>query len=261
MRKLHWISVRQSALRAATAIVVASSAACGTNEADSGGGANGRAPDSVPPQTASGAVSPTVDAASPRPLPKSWEDMEQSDWIAHVDVNPFDTQKAWETKDHRVCGNDPDSKPSKDCDLRITPVRNAHRLDTASIDARGVILARIQNVDAGRAEKMLKLPRLDSTYWVAFRDNNGRLRSVFVKPREKGKMYNGYRSFAACPDSGHAAHPETYARFRKCEERFAHLHPSAAVDTVLRRTEHHSPPWITCAEGCCNAENAIGGGG
>ena len=199
------------------------------------------------------------EAQLPPRLEKRWNQMTRSDWEALLRRGTFHPSKGRETRNHRECQGDPQGGESPDCDLLISPADHVHRLSLASVDTNGFVIARITNVDNGRVEKMLRLPARDSTYWVVFREgsNTGPLRSVFVKPRDAGQAYVR-RSFGAC--AGHkTSHPATRALFWRC----AHGDPpgaaAAPADTVFF-VEHDSPPWITCAEGCCNAEDAIGDG-
>jgi hypothetical protein len=199
-------------------------------------------------------VSSLASGLNARPLPKAWQEMEVEDWVRELPEARYDKSAGYETRNHRQCAGD--NAPSGDCDLRIWPIVNVHTLRLASITTEGVVIARLDNVDrGGKRDALLRIPPGDSTYWVAYRDAAGSLRSAFVIPSQKGKTFSEF-PFGACKGSNHAPNPSaTRARFYRC----ADVPPSGLtprqIDSLRMLTEHLSPPWITCAEGCCNAES------
>jgi hypothetical protein len=179
--------------------------------------------------------------------------MTPQDWETELPLDRYDKAAGYETKDHREC--DGESQASADCDLRIWPIANVHTLSKALITPEGVVVARIDNVDVGKKkEKLLKIPPGDSTYWVVYRDGN-RYRSAFVIPSQQGKTYTEL-PYNVCEGDNHKPNPgATKARFWLCKDvqPFKGMTPKQ-IDSVMYFTEHRSPPWITCSEGCCNAE-------
>lgn len=192
------------------------------------------------------------DDTPPTQLARRWQD-HTSDELRALIGNVQFVQNGQYTTDHRKCVGDGQAG-SMDCNLRITPVAGTRKLPESSPYPNGVLLASIENI-GDKTESMLKIPRKEMAYWIVQQDGASNVGIVVslsgTKPRELSRgRFRVCTADATHPKPPHGATSASFRCCGSCPQPVAP--PRAPSDTSF--TEHTSPPWITCALGCCYAE-------
>jgi hypothetical protein len=133
------------------------------------------------------------------------------------------------------------------CPLRITPVKGVVAIAHEDVTENGWILAKIENYGS-LTEKTLGIEANRTVFWVA------RERTSFPWYGYESFLVDTIdhkvarkRSWKRCPQHDDDPNTTTVARFQKCPK------PSVGSGQLEVLMEHTSPPWITCAQGCCYA--------
>jgi hypothetical protein len=203
---------------------------------------------STPPTTAG---SPTAGSAMlsrvPKKMPKKWRDVvNPADLKTYIDEVEAELDPALgHTTSFRNC-LDPSGKLQEhvaECNLQIIPVKGAVLIAREDADTLGRIIAKIVNIGVKMnwREDLLRIPNGETAYWLVVEEDGG-FRSVFLNAKTPNKPFREM-SYARCRhDPNHPENLVTKAKFQCC-----------GGACPAGRDEHTSPPWITCAQGCCYA--------
>jgi hypothetical protein len=223
---------------------------CGQADDDSGARGSGVSGDSA----AAAGVSPGAAAASdddgtpPGEIPESLSSITSKALLDHVATLRFQ-EGGKGTSHERDCDG---ASHSAECRLVITPVAGVRKFDATTLTSHGAIIARIENVGTRREARLDIAPRAVH-YWLVVKEAQGP-RSYLLDLSGERPRVSARLGFVVCTaDQAHPKppHGQTTADFKCCGQCPQHLAPHTVRERQYE--EHTSPPWTSCALGCCYA--------
>jgi hypothetical protein len=200
--------------------------------------------------TAMSADSAEDDSTPPPEIDEPLKDISSERLLKHIGKHPFlDTRNV--RSGRRKC--DDGGPHSYRCQLEITPAAGVRKFDHTKITGHGAIIAKIRNIGT-IGESVLGIKPYRVYYWYVEKDAGG-VRSFILDLTGTTPDIVARLKFDVCKtDSTHPKppHSKTAAAFKCCNNCPDDPHAPVGPDSI--RVEHTTPPWTTCALGCCYGE-------
>lgn len=194
------------------------------------------------------------DTTRPAHLRRHWSTMSAADLRGFLRPFPRVPGRERDTSEAREC----EGRESDECRLVITALRVTRAVHSDTLSVNGTVLAIVRNIGP-KHESTLNLPPQSEAYVIAYLDTTRSgapaRRALLVSASDPRDTLWGPRRFAPCnPDHDHGkTGGRPHAKERGKKAGFEHCAPPAA-DTQKVFVSHKSPPWMTCAEGCCSSD-------
>lgn len=206
-------------------------------------GGDGPARDTTP-AAASVADTTANDNDPPSEIDQPWQELSSAQLTTYIKSLRYRPEGSSQTA-HRDCIG---ARASLECTLLIMPVQGVRNFDPRRLAKRGAVIARIENLGT-RTDSVLGVEPGRMVYWFVGPDSAGAVVADLLdlgaeRPRSVKRL-----AFRDCDQIADPPHPESQAAFRSCAGQ------RIAGDTA---TQHNSPPWITCALGCCYSDDPTG---
>lgn len=163
---------------------------------------------------------------------------------------------------NRECVDDTSHDHSKACLLELSLLDAGTTFDPQKPLAHPIAVALIRNIStSGRTEAYLQLPPNQTYAWVVMPGTNpDSLLSGFVNIKDYSdwRPLRGMQRLKVCHGAAHGTEKVAfYCCNGKCPSDSA-IHGDTTAQKVMAmgvaRGEHTSPPWFSCALGCCYAD-------
>ena len=181
---------------------------------------------------------------------KRVDEMTDSEFCSYINQHRFFYGGSTTERDERECTNCPARTHTR---AYIQPVVGSHKLDLNAVPARGYLVARIAN-EGGYDEAKYNIPK-GAVAWLMVEKEGAVVRSrVYIRGANGGRPdLRKEGEFVSCNHG--ERHNWGKARWRKCKD------PLNGTRKALDRvTEHDSPAWLTCTQGCCVARTLAADG-